>query len=101
VTHSLNTLAELTKQCPYCGRPVVRRRRTAKWCSESCRVMAWRRTARQTNQGDQESRNRGRQDVGDGHRRRSNLESRNLPRDHRPTIDVTVKPEALRRSGSR
>ncbi len=30
------------KDCPRCGRP-IRRGPKARWCSESCRVMAWQK----------------------------------------------------------
>jgi hypothetical protein len=34
--------------CPECGRGFTARRRTARWCSDKCRVRAWRHTARAT-----------------------------------------------------
>jgi hypothetical protein len=37
---------EIPPRCPYCG-ALVRRRRRARWCRESHRVLAWRRKARQ------------------------------------------------------
>ncbi len=87
-----------TKRCPYCGGPVVRRRRTARWCSESCRVLAWRRKARQTRQAAQESRNTDGRDVGEHCGVLPGRESRNFTADNPPPADATTNASARRRT---
>ena len=36
------SIAGGTRVCPRCGEPIVGRSSRARWCSESCRVLAWR-----------------------------------------------------------
>jgi hypothetical protein len=57
VTHS-DGLAERLQQFPHCGETVVGRRRTTRWCSESCRVV-WCEKARHVRQEAEGSRNKG------------------------------------------
>ncbi len=98
MTHSAGTPMDSTRRCPYCGGPVVRRRRTARWCSESCRVLAWRRKARQTHQAAQESRNRGGRDVGEHSGVLPGRESRNFTADNSLPTDATTNASARRRA---